>query len=317
MASMYNLETVAQRGDTMAQGLALFSKRFAWMAALGSWVAGVLAFPFESLMRHNFGERYFTFANAVFSIVFVALPLSSLLSGGNGFIGAYAVAAVVAAAFHLFVIWRRKRRGDMWYSYYDGTPWLAYLVWRVRPQMDEASIQRFVEPAFGFAVALVLLPLIGAGSGTAYLFISVAGAVMGTNLRLMEERHQYLDLIDGQLRSRYMAAAARHEPVQETHGVTMASENVRLIRELSKDEQMRRALPLQMRAAVGELSKEEQAMLDAGKATDPALSAPTVATVPAEEVKADPFAMLDDEASGDGQARPAQAQPKRREGATE
>jgi hypothetical protein len=298
---MYDISKDAQRQNMAAQ-LGNMVPAFKMLTAIGSWLASVIAFPWEAIMRHDFGERYFSFTNALFSIVFVAVPFGTLFSGGAQLIGYYVTAAMIAAAYHLFVIWRRKKSGDMWYSYYDGTPWLLHVVNGIYP-MDESTVQRFVEPAVGLVLVLIVLPFFGMGAGTYYIAASIFAAILGTNLRLQEQRHQWLDMIDGQLMSRYMAAAATGEPPSKTQGVTIASENVTLIKELSKDQQMRRAIPLQLRAAVSDLSEDEQAMLDAEAAGEP-----RPATSPAANRQSasavDPFSMLDDEepVSRDGHA---------------
>lgn len=311
MPGMYSMKQEAERQSMAAQGTMLVAPKLAWFAALASWVASVLAFPFEAIMRHDFGERYFSLGNAVFSVLFVALPLGTVLSGGGMVITVYVGLAVIASVYHLFVIWRRRRRGETWYSYYDGTPWLAHLVHRVWP-MSEATVQRFVEPAAGLLVVLVILPFFGVSAGTAYVAVSIAGAVAGTNLRLKQQRHQWLDMIDGQLTTRYMADAARGQPARQTQGVTIAEENVQLIRQLTQDEEMRRGVPLKLRAAVSELTPEEQAMLDEVDAEPP----PSPASIEAFAESAvdgrgsgpaeDPFAMLDEMP---GEEKPETKQP--------
>ena len=277
---MYDLQQQANRHDMAAAGL-MFIPKAAGMVAFAMWLLNVLAFPFEAIMRHNFGERYFTLNNMVLSLL-VAAPVG-VIFGAAGFLSYYLGLAVLLGAYHLVVIWRRRRDGDMWYSYYDGTPWLAHVL-----PLHEATVQRFVEPAAGLlGIALLAWLFDLEGAGSFYFTLTVAASVVGTNLRLQEQRHAWLDMVDGQLFSREMAGALQGEPAEQTKGVTIAPMNTELIRQMSKDSQMRKAVPLPALAAVSPLSEAEQAMLDE-------IQEEPVAVVAQETAQPDPFAMLDD-----------------------
>jgi len=259
---MYSLEQQAKRQDMASMGAMLLVPKLAWATALAAWLAAVIALPYEAIMRHSFGERYFTHNNVVFSLgastIFAA---AASFAGGDDILSTYLILATLASIAHLVILRWRRWQGEMWYSYYDGTSWAYTLTRQVWPSLNEGTVQRFLEPSPGFLLALIFFT--AGRPALALFFLAIVGASMiGTNLRLQEQRHQWLDLIDSQLVGRYMAAAVRGASPEATYGVSIDPSNVRLIKQLSADEQMRLAVPLEMRAAVSELSSEEKAMLD-------------------------------------------------------
>lgn len=245
--------------------------------------------PPRRLIIYAGTKREEILATLVFSLgasaIFAAV---ASFAGGDRILTTYLILATLASIVHLAILNWRRWQGDMWYSYYDGTSWAYTVTRRAWPSLNEGTVQRFLEPTPGFLLAFIFYTT--GRPALALFFLAIVGASMiGTNLRLQEQRHQWLDLIDSQLVGRYMAAAVRGASPQATHGVSIDAGNVRLIKQLSADEQMRLAVPLEMRAAVSDLSSEEKAMLDEQPVPDPVGGRPPP--------PADPFDMLDDNPS--------------------
>ena len=119
---MYSLEQQAKRQDMASMGAMLLVPKARLATALAAWLAAVIALPYEAIMRHSFGERYFTHKTMWSSAS--GLRRSSRQQPacrGDDVLSTYLILATLASIAHLVILSRRRWQGEMWYNYYDGT----------------------------------------------------------------------------------------------------------------------------------------------------------------------------------------------------
>lgn len=212
----------------------------------------------KPFIRHSFGERGFTLLTMclgyltmgmfkstylLFSLLFsgggqnvVAYlayngGLASLFRGGaGGFLyHLYVWSFLALSIWHLWAIHKRNKAGIPWHSRSFGTSWLEKLPWHkiqtipyvgaYLPRIDDFALYRFIEPGFVFLLGDLLWyldPLLGW-----WLMIASVALFVESNMVYHEMRLRFLDLMDGNIESRYLSLALSGANKRDTAGFSV------------------------------------------------------------------------------------------------
>lgn len=173
----------------------------------------------EVFIRRDFGERYLTVGRILTGYLFIQFWLgvtsfrdrfAAWANAGpsvetptiNGwYISCFAALALV----HLARIFLRNRAGVPWYSHNPGVSWFDFLIPLSGYRLSDGMLYRLIEPGLCFAFAWFVMPvLMPGGSFTRnWLIFASIGLFLHSNLMYNSTREKYLDLIDGEIVSRY------------------------------------------------------------------------------------------------------------------
>lgn len=167
--------------------------------------------------RRNFGERFYPIERII--ITFIGLLFLSLFDNSLKY---FAVLWLIVSLFHVLIIHYRNSRGDHFYSFSRGDPYISYIraaspnSWFFKDWIIRAYIEPFI--VFGIGVLINKFhPNLG--------FLTMGSAVinMVTELHdIRQSRHRLLDMRDQQIVSRHFENALVHQkPMSETQGFTI------------------------------------------------------------------------------------------------
>lgn len=220
------------------------------IVALAKGMPEALCLSLEIFIRRRFGERYLTWkiiVSTFFSVCVAFALIAALYHIAKPDWPYYAPRSAAAEAlwmlafwlhclWHKFVIWRRNRRGEQWYSYAPGD---AFPFWRAMG-LSEIATFRFAEPAVAVLVTLACFALDIDGSMSAWLLVSGLSLFVKRQLQYYTERRTVLDMIDSRTRSeRLRSAMGRESPHEQPDGYTATPATTYLTPEL-REELMRR-----------------------------------------------------------------------------
>ena len=147
------------------------------LRAMKSWITlfiVALSWPWEMLLRRNFGERYVNLGTILlpgFILAFSIGVSTDVPDASALFLMIYGTAFVLMCCWHKVVIWKRNRRGEEWYSYSNGE---SRLFWN-RLGIGDMTASQYIEPILGMVLGVLLTPV--AKVFGAFLFFS--GFAMG------------------------------------------------------------------------------------------------------------------------------------------
>lgn len=205
------------------------------------WASGTIV-PF---IRYEFGERYFTVTRVLMGYLFIRIALGfvtlrNMLSVIPG-IGSlpyevginrwYVLSFTALSIWHLAMIRLRNHRGREWYSQSPGISWLEWVIPWSGYRITEGALYRFIEPGVCFFVAWFILPIFMQGGSFTrnWLMFASVGLFMFNNMNFNTRRNRMLDLMDGEIESRYFIQMreGKHggapRPKAETAGYTVMS----------------------------------------------------------------------------------------------
>lgn len=180
-------------------------------------VMGFFSQTVEVFLRHDFGERYFSFLGIFGSFVtygiLLFLGLTAAQTQGGFFLGAFFLISFVMCLVHHWQIYQRNQKGIAWHSRYAGTPWLLEAL----PQASPYVVKRWIEPVLviglGFFFSIIEAPL---GAWLIFAGLSLAAREQIAASRI---RERVLDAIDADIEARQMRAAIiEQKKPQQTEG---------------------------------------------------------------------------------------------------
>jgi hypothetical protein len=173
----------------------------------------------EVFIRRDFGERYLTVGRILTGYLFIRfwLGVVSLRNAFGVWAGTgppasppsinswYVTCLVLLALVHLARIFFRNQAGVPWYSRGHGVSWFNFLIPLSGYRLSDWVLYRFIEPGICFAFAWFVMPLfMPDGSFTRnWLIFASIGLFLHNNMAYNATRDRYLDLIDGEIVSRY------------------------------------------------------------------------------------------------------------------
>lgn len=223
-----------------------------WIFAFftGLFMAGsrTMAVTITVFTRHRFGSRYLTFGTALsgfiglqfVDIVSHVLGIANMFTGGfaSMFMGAmgyqqpvslfsYVTPLYVAACvYHLLAIRIREWRGEVWWSYSTGIPWLGkareipfvrenrFLNWL----FSDWSLYRFVEPALFFLLGQVLGNVLHDQFTSTWLCGASLGLYWNNKAQVDEQKRKVIDMQDAKIEGEYLAEAMAGRDKKEIFG---------------------------------------------------------------------------------------------------
>lgn len=242
-----------------AKQLAQVSSTFR-MAQFGAgvlrFIAAVHCVSLEVFTRRDFGTRYASKTNLLFSIV---------LTGFYGGLGGLVISAmhqeristlmemlytasIFMAVWHRVSIWQKRRRGQIWHSRYSGRPYLETLLRFTG--ISEQAIKQYVEPASLLVLAYLASSLHQSAVST-WLMIGGISIFIQETLDQQMAENDVLDQQDALIESRYRRHALLGKAVQPDHGYSISQSSIELMR-----------LVPRIADQEAELSPEVKAMLD-------------------------------------------------------
>ncbi len=222
-----------------AQGFNMLRNVEEILKVLLFWASGTIV-PF---IRYEFGERYFTVTRVLMGYLFIRIALGfatlrnmlAVIPGIGGLpyeVGInrwYLLSFVALSLWHLAMIRLRNHRGQEWYSQSPGISWLEPLIPWSGYRITEGVLYRFIEPGVCLFVAWFILPIFMQGGSFTrnWLIFASAGLFMFNNAVMHSRRSRMLDLMDGEIESRYFIEMreGKHSgtprPKAETAGYTV------------------------------------------------------------------------------------------------
>jgi hypothetical protein len=169
----------------------------------------------EVFVRRDFGERYFTIGRILIGYLFIrfvlalanyrqalaVLPMVEPPVHLHTINQWYVSSFVLLALVHLVRIFLRNLAGVPWYSRSFGVSWFDFLIPLSGYRISDWVLYRFIEPGICFAFAWFILP---EGSFTrGWLIFASLGLFFHNNMAFNMTRSRYLDLVDGEIASRF------------------------------------------------------------------------------------------------------------------
>ena len=169
-------------------------------------------------IRKDFGERFLTLTTL--TVCAIGVQMLGFVGGGNtgeagNWTRIYGLLYIAMGAWHLFSISRRNRAGIEWHSRCPGISRLEFL------PLSLETIQKYVEPALVFVIALLVSPLSSWLSGI--LTVGAVGILIGEHVRAAIRRNEYLDMVDQKIKGTELhGSMVDGKPPSETKGLNMA-----------------------------------------------------------------------------------------------
>lgn len=198
-------------------------------------IFGYFCISVEVFLRRDFGERYLGIFNlqAGYLVVFIFAGINPLLvpyGNGSALIGILSPAFIGMAIYHRYVIWRRLKKGEIWHSYYRGTP-LGY--WSLLPiSASYETIEKWLEPAL-LGIITVLLSKVDM-LASIWLGFSTFSLFVHTHVDYYNLRQSILDMQDSQIQSAYMDQALQGKSPHDTKGFVIPESGATLIRNVAR-----------------------------------------------------------------------------------
>lgn len=173
----------------------------------------------EVFVRRDFGERYFTIGRILIGYLFIRIVLAfanyrqalaflpmvepplHLHTINQWFVTSFILLALV----HLARIFLRNLSGVPWYSHSFGVSWFDFLIPLSGYRISDWMLYRFIEPGICFAFAWFILPEDSFTRG--WMLFASLGLFFHNNMAFNMTRDRYLDLVDGEIASRFYNTA--------------------------------------------------------------------------------------------------------------
>ncbi len=183
------------------------------------WAGGTLVI----FLRRDFGERYLSPGGLIMGYVFIRiclgfanlrsilaeLPMIEPPASEHTVNRWYITSFVLLSLVHLIRIFLRNRAGVPWHSQSPGVSWFWFLIPLSGYRISDWVLYRFIEPGVCLAIAWFILPIIlpdGTFTRNWLIFASL-GLFFHNNMVYNGMRNRYLDLVDGEIASRYFNEA--------------------------------------------------------------------------------------------------------------
>ena len=172
------------------------------LLGLVAFVSRTLATSVEVFLHRGFGERFLGRHSA--AVILAVFVFAGLHGGDVRGLLAFLVTYLVACAFVHIGIMRRRRRGEVEHSFYNGRPF--FLSWRIFKKVSEKSAKA-VEPILVFLIGCLFMPVSHALG--AYLMVASVGLLVSVGLAETYQRVRQLDLQDALIDQRIVANRLR------------------------------------------------------------------------------------------------------------